>query len=102
MSKERHPLSSFLLVIVGLTTIAITPNLVFEPIALPRFVIITIAGFTILGALASQFRVLPIKAMKFHSLLTLLIAIDLLLVLFFAGTNFDRSLYGSSGRSTGY
>ena len=102
MSKERHPLSSFLLVIVGLTTIAITPNLVFEPIALPRFVIITIAGFTILGALASQFRVLPIKAMKFHSLLTLLIAIDLLLVLFFAGTNFDRSLYGSSGRSTGF
>lgn len=101
-SEERHPLSGFLLAIVGLTTIAITPNVVFEPIALPRFVIITIAGFTILGALASQFRFLPIKAMKFHSILMLLIAIDLLLVLFFAGTNFDRSLYGSSGRSTGF
>jgi O-antigen ligase len=102
MSKERHPLSGFLLVIVGLTTIAITPNLVFEPIALPRFVILTIAGFSILGALASQFRFLPIKAMKFYSIITLLIAIDLLIVLFFAGTNFDRSLHGSSGRSTGF
>ena len=102
MSKERYPLSGFLLVIVGLTTIVITPNLVFEPIALPRFVTITIAGFSILGALASQFRFLPIKALKFYSVITLLIAIDLLLVLFFAGTNFDRSLYGSSGRSTGF
>ena len=102
MNREHQHLSSFLLFVVGLTTIVITPNLVFEPIALPRFVVITIAGFTILGILASEFRILPIRSMQIYSILSLLIVINLTLVLFFAGTNFYRSLYGSSGRSTGF
>jgi len=91
-----------LLCVVAIVTVVITPNVVFDPIALPKFVVLATGGLAF-GAVILRDGMLSLKnGLNPFRILLALIALDLILICIFAGTNIYRSLYGTSGRGTGF
>ena len=91
-----------LLFFAAAISIIITPNVIFDPINLPKLLTLSIAGLgfgaTLLNKSARDF----LAKEKLLKWLSYLIFIDLLAILFFSGTNFDRSLFGTHGRNMGF
>jgi len=95
-------LEYMLLCVVAIVTVVITPNVVFDPIALPKFVVLATGGLAF-GAVILRNGMLSLKnGLNPFRILLALIALDLILICIFAGTNIYRSLYGTSGRGTGF
>ena len=85
-----------------LATLAITPWATFDPINVPKLAVIALGGFITLGALFINAKRLFVRKHRIVQVLIGLFVLDLILVLFFAGTNPYQEFFGTQGRSTGF
>lgn len=83
-------------------TLAITPWATFDPINVPKLAVIAVGGFVTLVALLANAKALFSRDHRTVQQITGLFVLDLLIVLFFAGTNFHQAFFGTYGRSTGF
>ena len=86
----------------GLTTLLVLPTTAFDPINVPKLVVIAVGGFMALGGLAAERkRFLQSKYRLIH-VFGLAFILDLIIVLCVSGTNFNQEFYGTFGRATGF
>ena len=85
-----------------LATLAITPWATFDPINVPKLAVIALGGFITLGALLINAKALFARSHRIVQVLLGLFVLDLIVVLFFAGTNPYQEFFGTYGRSTGF
>ena len=85
-----------------LATLAITPWATFDPINVPKLAVIALGGFITLGALLVNPKTLFARKHRIVQILIGLFALDLIIVLLFAGTNPYQEFFGTYGRSTGF
>ena len=85
-----------------LATLAITPWATVDPINVPKLAVIALGGFIALGALLINAKALFTLKHRIVQILIGLFVLDLILVLFFAGTNPYQEFFGTYGRSTGF
>jgi O-antigen ligase len=85
-----------------LATLAITPWATVDPINVPKLVVIALGGFITLGALLINAKALFARKHRVVQVLIGLFVLDLIVVLFFAGTNPYQEFFGTYGRSTGF
>ena len=83
-------------------TLAITPWATFDPINVPKLAVIALGGFITLGALLVNTKALFARKHRIVQILIGLFVLDLIIVLFFAGTNPYQEFFGTQGRSTGF
>lgn len=83
-------------------TLAITPWATIDPINVPKLAVIAVGGFITLAALMTNAKALFSRNHRAVQLITGLFVLDLLIVLFFAGTNPYQEFFGTYGRSTGF
>jgi O-antigen ligase len=102
MSPERSAITHLLGWTALLATLAVSPWLTLDPINLPKLVVIAAGGFAVIAALVSSWKALVARAHRTVVILCAAFALDLLLVLVFAGTNFYQELFGTAGRCTGF
>jgi O-antigen ligase len=84
------------------TTVAVTPLTTLDPINLPKLAVISAGGFMSLFFIASNWKSIFRSEYKAPALLALIFVLDLILVLFLAGSNFNQEIFGANGRSTGF
>ena len=84
-----------------LATLAITPWATVDPINVPKLAVIALGGFITLGALLINAKALFARKHRIVQILIGLFVLDLIVVLFFAGTNPFQEFFGTYGRSTG-
>jgi O-antigen ligase len=85
-----------------LATVVVTPWSTYDPINVPKLVVISVGGFMALGALLAN-RVEILKAQyRLILILSLAFLFHLTVVLLISGTNFYQEFFGANGRSTGY
>jgi O-antigen ligase len=85
-----------------LATLAVSPWATLDPINLPKLVVIAAGGFAVIATLISSWKSLVTRAHRTVVIVCAAFALDLLLVLVFAGTNFYQELFGTAGRCTGF
>ena len=85
-----------------LATLAITPWATVDPINVPKLAVIALGGFITLGALLINAKALFARKHRIAQILIGLFVLDLIVVLFFAGTNLYQEFFGTYGRSTGF
>ena len=85
-----------------LATLAITPWATVDPINVPKLAVIALGGFVTLGALLVNAKTLFTSKQRIVQILIGLFALDLIIVLLFAGTNPYQEFFGTYGRSTGF
>ena len=85
-----------------LATLAITPWATFDPINVPKLAVIALGGFITLGALLVNPKTLFARKHRIVQILIGLFVLNLIVVLFFAGTNPYQEFFGTYGRSTGF
>lgn len=85
-----------------LATLSITPWATVDPINVPKLAVIALGGFVTLGALLINSKALFTRKHRIVQVLTGLFVLDLIIVLFFAGTNPYQEFFGTYGRSTGF
>ncbi len=85
-----------------LATLAITPWATVDPINVPKLAVIALGGFITLGALLINAKALFARKHRIVQILIGLFVLDLIVVLFFAGTNPFQEFFGTYGRSTGF
>jgi O-antigen ligase len=85
-----------------LATLAITPWATVDPINVPKLAVIALGGFITLGALLINAKALFAHKHRIVQILIGLFVSDLIVVLFFAGTNSYQEFFGTYGRSTGF
>ena len=85
-----------------LATLAITPWATVDPINVPKLAVIALGGFITLGALLINAKALFAHKHRIVQILIGLFVLDLIVVLFFAGTNSYQEFFGTYGRSTGF
>jgi hypothetical protein len=84
------------------TTLAISPWASFDPINVPKLVVMAVGGFITLAALLANRKVIFASEHKTVKILFLLFVLDLFLVLVIAGTNPYQEFFGTFGRATGF
>ena len=100
--KEQKVFGSFLAFSGLLATLVIAPWTSYDPINLPKLLIIAIGGSACLALAFIQWKALLRPRFRVYSFVTALFMIDLCLVLAFAGNNFTQEFYGTQGRATGF
>jgi O-antigen ligase len=88
--------------ILGLVTLVVTPGLSFDPINIPKFQVLTISAAVVLAHLSlsiHEFRSKQLRLLKY--IMSGFIVLMLLSVLF-SGNPLSVSIYGTSGRNTGF
>ena len=85
-----------------LATLAITPWATVDPINVPKLAVIALGGFITLGVLLINSKALFARKHRIVQILIGLFVLDLIIVLFFAGTNPYQEFFGTYGRSTGF
>ena len=83
-------------------TLAITPWATIDPINVPKLAVIAVGGFITVAAVLANAKALFSRNHRAVQLITGLFVLDLLVVLFFAGTNPYQEFFGTYGRSTGF
>jgi O-antigen ligase len=86
----------------GLATLIVLPTSAYDPINVPKLLVVAVGGFTALGALIAQRRVLLEKRYRVVVILGAAFIVDLILVLIISGTNFTQEFFGTFGRATGF
>jgi O-antigen ligase len=84
------------------TTLIVAPWTAYDPINVPKLAVIAIGGFTAAGVLVSNLSFAMDSRYRLINILSGLFIIDLLAVLFLAGSNFYQGLFGTFGRATGF
>lgn len=85
-----------------LTTLIIAPLAAYDPINLPKLLILSMGGFGCFAFLLTHARELARVPYRQVTLLVVAFIVDLILVLFVSGNNFAKSFYGAHGRATGF
>jgi O-antigen ligase len=85
-----------------LTTLIIAPWAAYDPINLPKLLILSIGGFGCFAFLLTHIRELVRAPYRQVTILVAAFIVDLILVLFLSGNNFAKSFYGAHGRATGF
>ena len=86
----------------GLATLFVLPKNAFDPINVPKLLVIAVGGFMALGALVMQRRVFLHPRYRMVQLFAAAFVLDLVLVLLVSGTNFNQEFFGTFGRATGF
>lgn len=86
----------------GLTTVMVLPNRAFDPINVPKLLVLAVGGFIAAGALFTQGKILFASKYRGVQVFSLAFMCDLLLVLVVSGTNFTQEFFGTFGRATGF
>ena len=99
---ESSAIGLLLAFIAGLSTLAIAPWAAYDPVNLPKLLVISLGGFTCLGLMLAQGKLLFNKGYRTVTIFCAAFAMDLVLVLLFAGNTFGQEFYGAQGRATGF
>ena len=99
---ESSAIGLLLAFIAGLSTLAIAPWAAYDPVNLPKLLVISLGGFTCLGLMLAQGKLLFNKGYRRVTFVCAAFAVDLVLVLLFAGNTFTQEFYGAQGRATGF
>ena len=99
---ESSAVGLLLAFIAGLSTLAIAPWAAYDPVNLPKLLVISLGGFTCLGLMLAQGKLLFNKGYRTVTIFCAAFAMDLVLVLLFAGNTFGQEFYGAQGRATGF
>ena len=92
-----------MLAFVGaLSTLAIAPWAAYDPVNLPKLLVISLGGFICLGLMLTQGKFLLGQRYRGITLVATAFVVDLVLVLLFAGNTFGQEFYGAQGRATGF
>jgi len=86
----------------GLSTLAIAPWAAYDPVNLPKLLVISLGGFACLVLLLAQGKLLFDRPYRSVSIVATAFIIDLFLVLILAGKSFSQEFYGANGRATGF
>lgn len=101
-NAERGSLGQLLAWTAAVATLTVLPGKAFDPINVPKLLVIAVGGCMAVGALIAQRKALfQPKYRKVH-IFSAAFIIDLLLVLLIAGTNFNQEFFGTFGRATGF
>lgn len=84
------------------TTLIVAPWTAYDPINVPKLAVIAIGGFSVAGVLVSNLSLIMHLRYRLIIVLSALFILDLLVVLFLAGSNFYQGLFGTFGRATGF
>jgi O-antigen ligase len=83
-------------------TLAITPWTSFDPINVPKLVVIAFGGFITLAAILANRKAMFTSGHKAVQIISGLFVLDLIVVLLIAGTNPFQEFFGTYGRATGF
>lgn len=83
-------------------TLIVTPWASYDPINLPKLVVISTGGFTCLAFVVTQIKKLMGREFRAPLLIAAAFIVDLILVLILSGTNFNQEFFGTNGRATGF
>ena len=86
----------------GIATVMILPDTSYDPINVPKLLIVAVGGFAVLGLLLSQHKVLFETRYRLVLVFGVAFFLDLLVVLTVSGTNFNQEFFGTFGRATGF
>ena len=101
-TPEQHTIAKILGWVALATTILVVPWASYDPINVPKLAVIVIGGFMALAIVASQKDLLLDRKFKTPLFIGALFIVDLVLVLVFAGNNFNQEFFGTYGRATGF
>ena len=99
---ESRALGRLLAWTAAVTTLAVLPDTAFDPINVPKLMVIAVGGCMAVGGLVAQQKVLLDSKYRIVHLFGAAFIIDLLLVLAISGTNFNQEFFGTFGRATGF
>jgi len=99
---EVRALGQLLALTAGLATLMILPTSAYDPINVPKLLIVAIGGLMALGALIVFRRVLIEKRYRAVLFFGVAFILDLIIVLIVSGTNFTQEFFGTFGRATGF
>ena len=110
--RDRYPLAMNLAVTgtighllawtAGIATLMVLPDTSYDPINVPKLLIIAIGGFAVLGVLITQRKTLLDSRYRPVLIFGVAFFLNLLVVLIVSGTNFYQEFFGTFGRSTGF
>jgi len=101
-SVESGTLGRLLAWTAAITTLAVLPDTAFDPINVPKLMVIAVGGCMAVGGLIAQQKVLLDSKYRMVHFFGAAFIIDLLLVLLISGTNFNQEFFGTFGRATGF
>ena len=100
--SEMQVLGFLILLTSSITSLAIAPWAAYDPINLPKLLVLSVGGFGCCALLLTNGRVLTRTPYRLLTFLTCAFVINLSLVLFLSGSSFTKSFYGANGRATGF
>jgi O-antigen ligase len=86
----------------GLATLMVLPTSAYDPINVPKLLVIAIGGFMAFGGLIAQRKTLSDPKYRLVLIFGGAFIADLILVLVVSGTNFNQEFFGTFGRATGF
>jgi O-antigen ligase len=101
-TSEQLFLAKMLGWVALIATLAITPEFSVDPINLSKLAIISLGGIISLAIAATQLKVIFTPKFRLPIFVVLTFILNLVLVLVFAGNNFNQEFYGTFGRATGF
>lgn len=101
-TAEIRALGQLLALTAGLATLMVMPVTAYDPINVPKLLVVAVGGFMALGALMAQGKVLLEKRYRLVLIFGVAFIVDLILVLIVSGTNFTQEFFGTFGRATGF
>jgi hypothetical protein len=72
----------------------VLPTSAYDPINVPKLLVVAVGGFMAFGALVAQRKVLAEKRYRLVLIFGVVFIVDLILVLVFSGTNFTQEFLG--------
>lgn len=99
--QTRQRISSLLLIIGPLMSLAITPSLNYDPINLIKLVILATVGLACFGIVLGEFKSWVASFPKLFLISVFAFICSLFISLLFSGAPFSQQLWGSFGRNTG-
>ena len=101
-APERLAIGRLLGWVAAITTTAVVPWGSYDPINVPKLAVMSAGGFMALAFVVSQWRLFRGKTFRTPLIIASIFVFDLILVLIFAGVNFNQEFFGTNGRATGF
>jgi O-antigen ligase len=83
------------------TTLIIAPNYSYDPINIPKVLVLTIMAFMLIGFLVPYGKILISRNFRVLFILSAVFVIQLILVVSFSGSYVTQQIFGTFGRNTG-
>jgi O-antigen ligase len=99
---ERLAISRVLGLVALITTLVVTPWASYDPINAPKLAVVAVGGAISLVFLLLHCRELFAGDNRLVAIVSAVFIIDLVIVLFLSGTNFNQEFFGTVGRLTGF